>query len=216
MIVNAPISVGELIDKITILKIKSILIVDTIKLKNIEQELQLLEELKDSLNIDVDSHTIEIFNYLRPRDHNKQIAISDKSGEVDLYFYHDRSAINTLSKETFDSRGGKSFDIRKIKAETLNYIIENSPFKDNKIDFLTIDVEGYEMNVLKGFDINKYRPSIIVLEFIDNALKKQEFYNHNIQNVINSEVYKYMLSNNYSFVNWIGSDLVFVSNNTRD
>ena len=55
MIVNAPISVGELIDKITILKIKSILIVDTIKLKNIEQELQLLEELKDSLNIDVDS-----------------------------------------------------------------------------------------------------------------------------------------------------------------
>ena len=55
MIVNAPISVGELIDKITILKIKSILIVDTVKLKNIEQELQLLEELKESLNIDVDS-----------------------------------------------------------------------------------------------------------------------------------------------------------------
>ena len=168
------------------------------------------------INIDVDSHTIEIFNYLRPRDYNKQIAISDKSGEVDLYFYHDRSAINTLSKETFDSRGGKSFDIRKIKAETLNYIIENSPFKDNKIDFLTIDVEGYEMNVLKGFNINKYRPDIIVLEFIDNALKKQEFYNHNIQNVIDSEVYKYMSSNKYSFVNWVGSDLVFVSNDTRD
>ena len=37
MIVNAPISVGELIDKITILKIKSILIVDTIKLKNMEE-----------------------------------------------------------------------------------------------------------------------------------------------------------------------------------
>jgi hypothetical protein len=55
MIIHAPISIGELIDKITILKIKSILIVDTVKLKNIEQELQLLEELKDSLNIDVDS-----------------------------------------------------------------------------------------------------------------------------------------------------------------
>ena len=72
------------------------------------------------------------------------------------------------------------------------------------------------MNVLKGFDINKYRPNIIVLEFIDNALKKQEFYNHSIQNVVNSEVYKYMSSNNYSFVNWIGSDLVFVSNDIRD
>ena len=55
MIIHAPISIGELIDKITILKIKSILITDTIKLKNIEQELQLLEELKDSLNIDIDT-----------------------------------------------------------------------------------------------------------------------------------------------------------------
>lgn len=55
MIIHAPISIGELIDKITILKIKSILITDSIKLKNIEQELQLLEELKDSLNIDIDS-----------------------------------------------------------------------------------------------------------------------------------------------------------------
>ena len=72
------------------------------------------------------------------------------------------------------------------------------------------------MNVLKGFDINKYRPDIIVLEFIDNTLKKQEFYNHNIQEVINSVVYKYMSSNNYLFVNWVGSDLVFVSNNIRD
>ena len=61
MIIHAPISIGELIDKITILKIKSILITDTIKLKNIEQELQLLEELKDSLNIDID--TLEPLQY---------------------------------------------------------------------------------------------------------------------------------------------------------
>ena len=61
MIIHAPISIGELIDKITILKIKSVLIVDTIKLKNIEQELQLLEELKDSLNIDID--TLEPLQY---------------------------------------------------------------------------------------------------------------------------------------------------------
>lgn len=168
------------------------------------------------INIDIDPHTIEIFNYLRPRDFNKQIAVSDKSGEVDLYFYHDRSAINTLSKEMYESRAGKASAIKKIKSETLNFIIENSPFKDSKIEFLTIDVEGYEMSVLRGFNINKYRPKIIVLEFIDTTLKKQEFYNHNIQNIINSEIYKYMLQNNYLFVNWIGSDLVFISKESRN
>lgn len=55
MIVLAPISVGELIDKITILKIKSNLIDDVDKLKNVEKELQALEELKDELNLDLDS-----------------------------------------------------------------------------------------------------------------------------------------------------------------
>jgi len=168
------------------------------------------------INIDVDYHTIEIFNYLRPRDFNKQLAASDKSGEIDLYFYHDRSAINTTSKETINSRGGESFDIRKVKSETLNHIIENSPFKDEKIDFLTIDVEGYEMNVLKGFDIKKYQPDIIVIEFLDNDLKKHEFYNLNIQKVINSEIYKFMLLSEYSFVNWLGSDLIFVNNKIKD
>ena len=170
------------------------------------------------INIDVDPHTIEIFNYLRPRDYNKQIAVSDKSNEVDLYFYHDRSAINTLSKEMHESRAGKVSTIKKIKSETLNFIIENSPFKDNKINFLSIDVEGYEMNVLKGFDINKYRPDLIILEYIERTLKEkdQEFYNNKIQNLINSEIYKFMSLNNYSLINWVGFDLVFVSNDIRN
>lgn len=55
MIIHAPISVGELIDKITILKIKSNLITDTSKLSNIEKELQSLEELKDELKLNIDS-----------------------------------------------------------------------------------------------------------------------------------------------------------------
>lgn len=54
MIVLAPISVGELIDKITILIIKSRLITDDDKLNNVERELQALEELKDTLNLDLD------------------------------------------------------------------------------------------------------------------------------------------------------------------
>jgi len=170
------------------------------------------------INIDIDPHTIELFNYLRPGDFNKQIAVSDKSGEVDLYFYHSRSAINTLSKEMYESRAGKASAIKKIKSETLNFIIENSPFKDNKINFLSIDVEGYEMNVLKGFDINKYRPDLIILEYIERTLKEkdQEFYNNKIQNLINSEIYKFMSLNNYSLINWVGFDLVFVLNDIRN
>ena len=55
MIVNAPISVGELIDKITILRIKSEQINDTSKLKNVTLELELLNDIKTNLNINSDN-----------------------------------------------------------------------------------------------------------------------------------------------------------------
>ena len=130
---------------------------------------------------------------------------------MDFFFYHNKSAINTLSKETYFSRGSNAKEIKKIKTNTLDNIIQNSPYANKKINLLTIDVEGFEMNVLKGFSLEKYLPDIVIVEFTDNSLKKQEFYYHNIQSVINSEIYKHMLLNHYSFVNWIRSDLVFVS-----
>ena len=104
-----------------------------------------------------------------------------------------------------------NLDMKYYGENRLDNIIQNSPYANKKINLLTIDVEGFEMNVLKGFSLEKYLPDIVIVEFTDNSLKKQEFYYHNIQSVINSEIYKHMLLNHYSFVNWIRSDLVFVS-----
>ena len=51
MIVNTPISLGELIDKISILRIKKNNIMDQKKLKHIDQELTLLDRvLSDSVS----------------------------------------------------------------------------------------------------------------------------------------------------------------------
>lgn len=49
MLIEAPISLGELIDKITILEIKSLHIGDASKLKNVTHELNILNEKVDSL-----------------------------------------------------------------------------------------------------------------------------------------------------------------------
>ena len=137
-------------------------------------------------------------------DLNVQSAISDKEEEKDFFFFHNRSAVNTLSK----SSGDKAKEIKKINTITLNSLIENSKFKDNKIDFLSIDVEGHELNVLKGFDIKKYKPDLIILEFIDPNIN--EFYHQKIENITNSLLYKYMDNNDYKLINWIHDDLVFV------
>ena len=50
------------------------------------------------INIDLDFHTIDFFNFVRKRDENINVAISDNEGEKDLFFFHNRSAINSLSE----------------------------------------------------------------------------------------------------------------------
>jgi hypothetical protein len=159
------------------------------------------------INIDLDFSSIDMFNYFRKLDLNVHAAISDKEIETDLYFYHNRSAINTLSVDS----GSGSKEVKKIKTRTLNSIIENSKFKDNEIDYLSVDVEGHEFNVIKAFNLEKYKPKLIILELINPKIK--EFYLSDINNVLDSNIYKYMNENNYKLVNWIHDDLIFVPKN---
>ena len=125
-----------------------------------------------------------------------------------MYFHHERSAINTLDSK----RSSKSILKKNIKTLTLNNIIENSKFKNQPIDYLSIDVEGYELNVLKGFDLNKYKPKALSVEYIDPKMIKEEYYHQNINNILHSDLYKLLTNHEYHFVNWLHSDLIFVSN----
>ena len=158
------------------------------------------------INIDIDFSLIDSFNFYRSKDHNVLIAASDVVGESNLYFYHNRAAKNTLSKDI----GNLPNQIKKIKTNTLNNIIENSQFKDKKINFLSIDVEGLELKVLKGFDFQKYKPDLVVLEFLQPEIK--EVSEQDINVLLNSELYKYMIKSKYKMINWIHADLVFVPN----
>ena len=168
------------------------------------------------INIDLDKENIDLFNSYRKKDVNLATAVSDKEGETDLYFYHNKSALNTISKENADFQKAKVSAIKKIKTQTINKIIENSQFKDRKIDFLSVDVEGSELAILKTFDFTKYSPKVIVVEYLDLSLEKLEIKNLNINNIIKSEIYKLILSKNYTLANILHSDLVFINNNFRD
>ena len=159
------------------------------------------------INIDLDFGAIDMFNFFRKDDTNIQAALSNSAGKKNLFFFHNRSAINTLSQNAKN----KARQVRKIETFTLNNIIENSQFKNKEIDFLSIDVEGTEMDVLQGLDFNKYKPKLVVLEFI--SLNVSEYYNQKIDNILNSSINKFMENKNYKLVNWIHDDLVYVPYN---
>ena len=81
---------------------------------------------------------------------------------------------------------------------------------------MNIDVEGYEEKVLSGFDINRYKPNVISVEFLDLKMNELEIKNNNIDRLIESNLYKYFTNNDYYFVNWLHGDLIFVHKDFRD
>ena len=170
----------------------------------------------EGINIDLDIDNINLFNAARPLDDNIHSAVSNKVGTEDLYFYHKKSPINTLNKNVSKFQKAVVKDIRKITTTTLNSIIANSKFKDKKFNLLSIDVEGHEINVLKGLDFNLYSPDVIVIEFLDLSVTNLEVKNLNINNVINSDLFKFLVSKDYTLVNCIYSDLIFIKKEFRD
>lgn len=62
-----------------------------------------------------------------------------------------------------------------VPATTVNKILEANDV--SRIDFVSIDVEGQELAVLRGFDLNKYNPHLIVVEYSDKP-ERQELVKH--------------------------------------
>ncbi len=59
----------------------------------------------------------------------------------------------------------------RVEMKTLNTLLIQAGFP--RLDFLTVDVEGHELEVLKGIDLNIWTPKIIVAEAWDEKSRKQ-------------------------------------------
>ena len=167
------------------------------------------------INIDLDEKNIDLFNTARPNDINLNLAISSNISEKKLYFYHDKSPINTLNKVVSDFQTATVKEIKRIKTTTLDIVLQSLKL-NNKIDYMNLDVEGHEMDIFKAFNLSLYKPNIISVEFLDLDMKYLEFKNNDLQRIVNSDLYKHLLNNNYHFVNWLHGDLIFVHRDFRD
>ena len=109
------------------------------------------------INIDLDKNSINQFNELRPKDYNVQAVVSDTDSIKEIFYYHERSAINTLSKDLVNSRKNKPKKIIKEQSTTLNTIIKKSFFKDKKTNIISIDIENHEFEALKNFNFKEIK-----------------------------------------------------------
>ena len=169
----------------------------------------------EGINIDSDSKSIKEFKKLRKKDHNINELVSSKKNKIKYYFYHERSALNTVDPYIVRKRKAKPMMIINRETKTLNSIIENSPYKRSKINLLSVDIENHEYEALKNFKFNKYKIDCIIIELINTKSKKIETQNQNLEFILKSKIYKLLIKNKYKLINWVNSDLIFFHKNSK-
>lgn len=120
---------------------------------------------------------------------NAGIGINSAS-EADFYIMSTRT-LNTFSRteaERYQSYGRQLIDkVVKIPLMTINDILDH--FIGKELNFVSLDVEGLDFEIIKAFDFDKQRPEVVCIETItyteDNSEEKEY------------PIIEYMLENSY-------------------
>jgi len=129
------------------------------------------------INIDVSQFSVELFDHLRPDDLNYNCAVSNKNETVKLFFQKELSQLSTTENDQAKKVFQGNIKEKEIQASTLDEILNRDKYKDVKIDFLNIDVEGADFKVLDGLSFQKFNPELICVEIHDKEIKESKIYN---------------------------------------
>lgn len=116
------------------------------------------------INVEPNSRLINLLEQQRPRDVNLQLGIADKEGRLTIREYEGwYSGLSTFSKEMqLENKDVAEYRDVEVDITTLEKLFEQN--KVDKIQFMKVDVEGYEYNVLVGNNWSKYRPELLCIE----------------------------------------------------
>jgi FkbM family methyltransferase len=144
------------------------------------------------INIEPNKDAALAFQHIRPEDQFLNTGVSDESGSI-TYFVMDEPALNTFDPERVkyleQTTRYRCIETVETPVATLTSILEGARTPE-RIDFMSIDVENRELNVLRSNDWDRYRPEFVLVEVLNKDLAAIE----------TDPVHQFMLSVNYTFV----------------
>ena len=148
------------------------------------------------INFDINHYSIKLFNFLRKRDLNIHSGISRKKSKLTMYYRKEINMLNTLDEKIAKIHFRNGYKKKNIQVNTLNFFISKKFKKLNKIDFINIDVEGYELDALKSLNFSIYKPQLICIEI--HNIKKM--YDTNYKYLKSNDVYNYLINKKYKVI----------------
>ena len=156
------------------------------------------------INIDANRDLIKDCKRVRKQDISIRAAVSDSEREV-TFHKAKKDAVSTIDeKRLVEWKKHFEFseaDQEKVTTQTLTKILDENLEKGSNVDLLTIDVEGHDLQVLRGLDLEKYRPKIIIIEM------------HDFHGIEDSEIYRHLNANGYELKYFAVLNAYFVDGN---
>jgi FkbM family methyltransferase len=97
------------------------------------------------------------------------VAITDQVGEIEFWDCGthlnkgDTSLVSTASTTDYE-KWKETTDWQKVKVQSVNFETLLLKTKSQTFDFITIDAEGYDFNILKQIDLDKTNTRLICIE----------------------------------------------------
>lgn len=129
----------------------------------------------NGINIEPNPDAVSVFQRLRRRDTNVQCGVGEKEGTI-VYYKFNEPALNTFDETVVEDRlkntPYKLIDKIAVPVLRLAHLLEKEMPAGQQIDFMSVDVEGLDLNVLRSNDWQKYRPYIVLAEALDLSLEQ--------------------------------------------
>lgn len=151
------------------------------------------------INIDIDSIKINGFDMVRPGDINIACAVSNTEGEVTCYSHGFYAGTTSLHRRcvSYQPDGVP----RTVRSATLTSLINATRYKNRQVDFLSVDAEHHDLEVLRSLDFDRYDPKLIAVESHLALLSE----------VTRSPLYEFLAAKQYDLVGWCGLTLLMAN-----
>ncbi|GAA4815357.1 FkbM family methyltransferase [Litoribaculum gwangyangense] len=156
--------------------------------------------------VDPNPELKELYSAIRPKDIFINAGVGNSNEKME-YFMFSESSMNTFSDSFIERNNLVDKIVKKIEVPiySLEHILSKHIKSTDRLDFFDIDVEGFDLEVLKTNNWNLYRPKVILVE-TDLSIKED----------VNSEIVKYLDTKNYrligkSIINQDLGNLFFIS-----
>jgi len=129
----------------------------------------------DGLCVEAHTDYIDMIKKNRPMSIVEHAAVGEKDIKEIKFFANSRGTFSSVDESKGKSWDGNQwftgFEVQKIPMLTLNTIFKKHQVK--KIDFISLDIEGYEVEALMGLDFNVYRPIVFLIESDSDSHRKK-------------------------------------------